>query len=54
MLSPSMPQLEKNQEILPSMREEARFHCAVSTEIPLSLLSLERVLDILNATQEVP
>ena len=54
MLSPSMPQLEKNQEILPSMQDEALFCCSISREIPPSLLSLQRVLDTLDATQEVP
>ena len=49
-----MPQLEKNQEILPSTRDEALFRCSVSREIPHSLFSLERVLDTLDATQEVP
>ena len=46
-------QLEKNQEILPLTRDEALFRCRVSREIPPSLLSLERVLDTLDATQEV-
>ena len=36
------------------MRDEALFHCSVLIEIPLSLLSLERALDTLDATQEVP
>ena len=54
MLSPSMPQLEKNQEILPSMRDEALYLCGISREIPPSLLSLERFLDTLEATQKVP
>ena len=49
-----MPQLEKNQEILPSMPAEAFFHCGVSREIPPSLLSPERVLDTLEGTQDVP
>ena len=49
-----LPQLEKNQEILPSMRDEALFCCSISREIPPSLLSLQRVLDTLEATQEVP
>ena len=47
-----LPQLEKNQEILPSMRDEAFFRCGVSSKIPPSLLSLERFT--LAATQEVP
>ena len=47
-------QLEDNQEILPSMRDEALFHFGVSREIPPSLLSLERVLDPLEAIEEVP
>ena len=50
----SLPQLEKNQEILPSVRDEALFRCRVSREILPSLLSLDRVLDTLDATQEVP
>ena len=50
----SLLQLEKNHEILHSMRDEALFHCGVSREIPPSLLSLDRVLDTLDATQEVP
>ena len=49
-----LPQLEKNKEILPSMRDEVLFHCSVSREIPTSLLSLKRVHDTLDATQEVP
>ena len=36
------------------MRAEALFHCGVSREIPLTLLSPERVLDTLEDTQEVP
>ena len=35
-------------------RDEALFRCGNSREIPPFLLSLERVLDILDATQEVP
>ena len=50
----SLPQLEKNHEILHSTRDEALFHCGVSREIPPSLLSLDRVLNTLDATQEVP
>ena len=50
----SLPQLEKNQEILPSVLDEALFRCRVSREILPSLLSLDRVLDTLDATQEVP
>ena len=46
--------MEKNQEILPSKPDEAIFHYSVSREIPLSLLSPEKVLDTLEATQEVP
>ena len=40
--------------MLPSTRNEAPFRCSISREIPHSLLSLERVLDTLYATQEVP
>ena len=47
-----LPQLEKNQEILPSTPDEALFHCGISREIPPSHLSPERVLDTLEATQE--
>ena len=36
------------------MRDEAFFCCGITREIPPSLLSLERVLDTLEATQEVP
>ena len=46
-------QLEKNQEILPSTWDEALFGSGISREIPPYLLSLERVLDTLDATQEV-
>ena len=49
-----LPQLEKNQEILPSTRDKTIFHCDVSREIPSSLLCLKRVLDTLDSTQEVP
>ena len=38
-------QLEKNKEILPSMRDDALFCCGISREILPSFLSLERVLD---------
>ena len=47
-------QLEKNLEILPSTRDDALFPSGVSREISPSLLSLEKVLDTLEATQEVP
>ena len=36
------------------MRDEALFCCGVLREISPSLLSLERVLDTLDASQEVP
>ena len=36
------------------MGDEVVFHCDVSGAIPPSLLSLERVIDTLEATQEVP
>ena len=36
------------------MRDEALFRCGITREIPPSFLSLERVLDTLDATQEVP
>ena len=45
-----LPQLEKNQEILSSMSDEAFFRCGVSRGIQPSLLSLERVLDTLDGT----
>ena len=35
------------------MRDEALFHCGISRKIPSSFLSLERVLDTLDATEEV-
>ena len=35
------------------MRDEALFCCSISREIPPSLLSLESVLDTLEATQKV-
>ena len=44
----------KKKEILTSTRAEALFCCGVSREIPPSLLSPERVLETLEATQEVP
>ena len=47
-------QLERKQEILPLTQSEALFCCDISREIPPSLLSPERVLDTLEATQEVP
>ena len=46
--------LEKKQEFLPSRQDEALLSYGVLREIPPSLLSLERVLDALDATQEVP
>ena len=49
-----LPQLKKKQEILPSTRDDTLFHCSFSREIPPSLLSLERVLNTLDATQEFP
>ena len=36
------------------MRHEALFHCDISREVPPSLLSLERVLDTLEATLQIP
>ena len=48
-----LPQLVKNQEILPSMRDESLFCCGIERDLTL-LLSLERVLDTLDATKEVP
>ena len=36
------------------MRTKVIFHCGVSREIPPSLLSPKRVLEILDATQDVP
>ena len=49
-----LPQLEKTQEILPSTRDEALFCCSIRREILASLLSLERLLETLYTTQEVP
>ena len=43
----------KKKEILTSTKDEALFHCGISREIPPSLLSLERILDTFEATQEV-
>ena len=48
-----LPQLQKNQEIITSTQDEALFCCSVLREIPPSLLSLERVLDTLDATEEI-
>ena len=47
-------QLKKNEEILPSTRAEALFCCSISRKIPPCVLSPERVLETLEATQEVP
>ena len=47
-------QLKKNQEILPSMPDEALFCCSVLREIPPSLLSLKRVLDTLIEFNKFP
>jgi len=47
-----LPQVEKNQEILPSRRDESLFCCGISREIPPSFLRLKRFLDVLDATQE--
>ena len=52
-ISSFLLQLDKNQEILSSMSDEAFFHCGISRGIQPSLLSLERVLDTLDASQEV-
>ena len=49
-----LPQLRKNQEILPSTRDEALSHYGISRENPPSVLCLQRVIDTLEATQEVP
>ena len=48
-----LPHLVKNQEILPSMRDMAHFHCGISRETPPSLLNFERGLDILDVSQEL-
>ena len=48
-----LPQLEKNQEILPSTQDEALFSCSILREIPPSLLSLESVFNTLDAIQAV-
>ena len=49
-----LPQLEKNQEILPSTKDEAPFCCSILREIPSSLLSFKKVIDNLEGAQEVP
>ena len=49
-----LPQLEKNQEILPSTGDEALFCCGVLREIPPSLLSLKMFLHTFEATQDIP
>ena len=49
-----LPQLEKNHEILPSKRDEARFPCRDSRAIPPSSLQLEGRLDSRYATPLVP
>ena len=52
--TPSFPlQLEKIQEILLSTQDEALFYCGISREIPLSLFTLEMILDTIDAPQEV-
>ena len=47
------PQLQKNQEVPPSSRDEALSRCSVSREIPRSLLKFEMVLDTFDGTQNV-
>ena len=49
-----LPQLEKIQEVLPSMRDEAQFRSDVSRLIKSNLWNFQRVLHTLAATQEVP
>ena len=49
-----LQQLEKNRKILLSLRDVALFLCGVVREIPPSFLSLERFLDTLDATHEIP
>ena len=49
-----MPQLEKNQEIPPSMRYKAVFSDSAQIAIPSSLSRLERRRDSLHATQGGP
>ena len=49
-----LPQLEKIQEVLPSRRDEAHFHCVVSRLITSIIWNFQRVLHTLAATQEVP
>ena len=48
-----MPEIEKNQEIFSSTQDVALFGCGVSTEIPPTLLSLERIRETLEAIHEV-
>ena len=49
-----LSQLEKNQEILLSMQDEALFWWGILREMKTSLLNIKRVLDTFEATQEVP
>ena len=49
-----LSQLEKNQDILPSTQDEALFCCVSSRKSLPSLLSLERVLDTIEANQGFP
>ena len=47
------PPLDKNHEILPSMRDEALLRCSIFKEIPRSLLEHKRVLATPYETAEV-
>ena len=49
-----LPQLEKIQEVLPSRRDEAHFHCGVSRLITSNIWNFQRVLYNHVATQAVP
>ena len=49
-----LPQLDNIQEVLPSRRDEARFHSGVSRLITRDLWNFQRVFHSHAATQEVP
>ena len=49
-----LPHLEKIQEVLPSIRDEAHFRCGVLRLITSNIWNFQRVLHTHAATQEVP
>ena len=49
-----LPQLQKIQEVLPSRRDEAHFRRGFSRQITPNIWNFQRVLNTLDATQEVP